>query len=89
MADTKGRGCCLAAFVAFIYQMFITLLAGYIANVVNASVINQMSEIGSLLIIGIAFNLLRVTELKIGNFILSPFIPVFLYIGKKFFILLL
>lgn len=86
MAATKGKGCCLAAFVALIYQTSITMLAGYIANIVNTSVINQMSEIGSLLIIGISLNLLKVTDIKIGNFILSPFIPVFFSIGKEFFL---
>lgn len=85
MAATKGKGCCLAAAVALIYQSSITLLAGYIASIVNITVISQMSEIGSLLIIGIALNLLKVTDIKISNFVLSPFIPILFAIGQEVF----
>lgn len=83
MASTKGIGCCLSSFVALIYQTLITVSAGFIAQIVTDLTISQMSEIGSLLIIGIALNLLNITKIKIGNFILSPFIPFFLYVGDE------
>ena len=79
LATSKGIGCCLSALVALVYQATITLSAGWIAGLVNDTVISQMSEIGSLLIVGIALNLLNITHLKIGNFILAPFVPVALY----------
>lgn len=83
LATTKGVGCCLSALVALIYQAAITLSAGWIAGFVNDTVINQMSEIGSLLIVGIALNLLNITKIKIGNFILAPFIPALFYAGRE------
>ena len=75
MAATKGIGCSLAAFAAFIYQATITVSAGFLARIVNDIVLEEMSTVGSLLIIGIALNLMDVAKLKITNYILAPFIP--------------
>lgn len=83
LAASKGIGCCLSALVALVYQAAITLSAGWIAGFVNDAVISQMSEIGSLLIVGIALNLLNITKIKISNYILSPFLPALFYAGQK------
>ena len=85
MAATKGIGCCLSAFVALFYQAALTLSAGALAKVTTGLVISQMSEIGSLLIVGIALNLLGVTKIKVANLILSPFLPVLFYLGALLF----
>ena len=85
MAATKGIGCCLSAFVALFYQAAHTLSAGALAKVTTGLVISQMSEIGSLLIVGIALNLLGITKIKVANLILSPFLPVLFYLGQQMF----
>ena len=85
MAATKGIGCCLSAFVALFYQAALTLSAGALAKVTTGLVISQMSEIGSLLIVGIALNLLGITKIKVANLILSPFLPVLFYLGQQMF----
>lgn len=81
MATSKGIGCSLSALVALVYQLSVTLSAGYIAKYVDELVINQMSEVGALLIVGVALNLLNITHIKIGNFGLAPFIPAVIFIG--------
>lgn len=83
MSATKGIGCCLSAFVALIYQTLITVSAGGIAQIISDLAITQMSVVGSLVIAGIALNLMNITKIKIGNFILCPFIPAFLSLGEK------
>lgn len=83
MSATKGIGCCLSAFVALLYQTLITVSAGYIAQIVTDLTISQMSEIGSLLIVGIALNLMNITKIKVGNLILCPFVPVLIYLGTQ------
>lgn len=83
MSATKGAGCCLSAFVALIYQTLITVSAGGIAQIISDLAITQMSVVGSLVIIGIALNLSNITKIKIGNFVLCPFIPAFLSLGEK------
>lgn len=82
MATTKGIGCCLPAFVALIYQTALTLSASFIAQFLNNTIISEMSQIGAILIVGIALNILQITHIKIGNFILSPFMPILLHLIK-------
>ena len=82
LATSKGVGCALAAVVALVYQTAITLCAGWIAGLVDAVVIDQMSEIGSLLIVGIALDLLDIVHLRIGNYVLAPFLPVVWSLGQ-------
>lgn len=76
MASTKGAGCSLAAVTVLIYELLITLLAGFIAQIVSEEILTMMSQIGSLLIIGIALNLLEITNIRIANLLLCPFIPI-------------
>lgn len=85
LAASKGIGCSFSAFVALTYRLTITLSSGYIAKYISESVISQMSEVGSLLIVGVALNLLNITHIKIGNFILAPYIPVVLFLGQEIF----
>ncbi len=82
-ATTKGVGCALASVSVFLYEGAITLMAHGIAGFVNDAVLSQMSEIGSLLIAGIGLNLLDITKLRIGNFVLAPFLPVAIYAAQK------
>jgi uncharacterized protein len=84
-ATTKGVGCALASVSVFLYEAAITLMAHGIAGIVNDTVLSQMSEIGSLLIAGIGLNLLDITKLRIGNFVLAPFLPVAIYAAQKGF----
>lgn len=83
LSTTKGVGCCLAAFVALIYQALITISAGYIGQIVTDTTISQMSATASILIIGVALNLLNIVKIKIGNFILCPFVPVLIFLGSQ------
>lgn len=69
--------------MALIYQTLITVSAGGIAQIISDLAITQMSVVGSLVIIGIALNLMNITKIKIGNFILCPFIPAFFGIGGE------
>lgn len=84
-ATTKGVGCALAAISVFLYEAAITLMAHGIAGFINDTVLNQMSEIGSLLIAGIGLNLLDITKLRIGNLVLAPFLPVAIYALQRVF----
>ena len=79
LATSKGVGCCLSGVACFIYEALLTLCSGLIATLVNETTINQMSQVGSLLVAAIGLNLLEITHIKIANFILAPFVPVVIY----------
>lgn len=77
-ASTFGAGVLLSAICVFVYQGAITLLASLVAPLLSAATIAEMTCIGSLLIIAIGLNMLKVTKIKIMNYILAVFLPILL-----------
>ena len=75
-AGTLGAGVLLSALPVLIYQGGITLLAQFLAPVLSDSVIAEMTCVGSILIIAIGLNMLKVTKIKVMDFILAVFIPI-------------
>lgn len=75
-ASTLGAGVLFSAATVFVYQGAITLLAQFVAPVLSTSTVAEMTCVGSLLIIGIGLNLLKITKIKVMDFILAVFIPI-------------
>jgi uncharacterized membrane protein YqgA involved in biofilm formation len=73
-----GIGVMLAVAPVFIYQGSITLLAQWISPFLGKSVIAEMTAVGSLLIIGLSFNMLGITKIKVMNYIPAVFLPIIL-----------
>lgn len=76
LASSLGVGVLLAGGLVLIYEGSISLLASVIAPLLTESVINEMTCVGSLLIIGLALNMLKITDLKIMNYAPAAFIPI-------------
>ncbi len=79
-AGTLGAGVLLSAVMVFVYQGAITLLAQVIAPFLSEVVIAEMTCIGSLLIIAVGLNMLKVTKIKVMNCVLGIFIPILWYL---------
>ena len=77
-ASTLGPGVLLSAIPLFLYQGAITLLAQFIAPVLSNAAVAEMTCVGSLLILAIGLNLLKVTKIKVLDFILAIFLPIVL-----------
>lgn len=75
LASTMGVGVALAAGVVLVLQGGIAVLAHLIAPLLSEAVIADMSCVGSILIIGLALNLLGVTKFKMMNFVPAIFLP--------------
>lgn len=75
---SMGFGVMLSAVMVLVYQGAITLLAQWIQPLLNPTVITEMTAVGSLLIIGIALNLLGITKIKLMNYIPAIFLPMLL-----------
>ncbi len=79
LASTLGPGVLLAAVPLFIYQGSITLLSTYLAPVLTQGVlIGEITCVGSLMIIAIALNMLKMTEIKVMNMLPGIILPVIL-----------
>jgi len=75
-ASTMGIGVLFSALTVGVYQGSITLLAIFVAPYLDDVVVTQMSLVGSVLILGIAMNMLQITKIKVGNLLPAIFIPV-------------
>ena len=77
-ASTMGPGVLLAAPALFIYQGALTIISYAAGNVLTGYMISEMTAVGSLLIIGIALNMLGITKLKLMDYIPAIFFPILL-----------
>jgi len=77
-ASTMGVGVMVSAAFVFVYQGAITLLAQWVAPVLSDVVIAEMNCVGSVIIIGLALNMLGITKLKVMNYVPAIFIPILL-----------
>ncbi|MBN1044668.1 MULTISPECIES: DUF554 domain-containing protein [Clostridium] len=74
--SSLGIGVMLSSMVVFIYQGIITILAGCISTILNDVIIANMSAVGSILIIGLSFNILGISKIRVANMIPAIFIPI-------------
>ncbi len=73
-----GIGVPLSAIAVFVYEALITLAASVLAPLLSDAVIAEMTCVGSLMIIGLALNMLGLTKIKVTNFIPAVFLPILL-----------
>ena len=85
-ASTMGIGVLFSAFTVGIYQGTITLLAVVAAPFFSDIVVMQMSLVGSILIMSIGLNMLKVVKIKTGNLLPAIFIPAIYQLIRSFFI---
>lgn len=83
--STLGIGVILSSLTILVYQGTITLLAGCLATILTDTVITSMSAIGSLLILGLGFNIIGAAEIKVANLLPAIFLPIIIDILMKFF----
>jgi len=78
LSATLGIGVlCSSVFVLF-FQGGLVLLSGVIAPLFSSYVISEITCVGSVLVIGLGFNILGITKLKCANFLPAIFIPIIL-----------
>ena len=76
--STMGVGVALSAVPIFLYQGAIALGASFIEPLLTAAVIAEMKCVGSILITGLALNLLGLTKIKVVNYVPAIFLPILL-----------
>lgn len=79
-SSTLGIGVAFSALPVLIYQGGITLLANSVKGLLTAEAINEMSAVGSILIMAIGINILDLKKIKVGNMLPSIFIPILYYV---------
>lgn len=77
-ASGLGAGVLLSGILILIYQGSIALLAQFISPYLTTPVINEITCVGSLLIIALSLNMLKLTKIKVMNFVPAVFLPILL-----------
>lgn len=77
-AATMGYGVLFSVFPLFLYQGAITLLAKWIAPLLSAAIVTEMSAVGGLLIVALSINMLglRQEKIPIGNLLPAMLLPI-------------
>ena len=77
-ASTMGLGVALSGITVFVVEGSIALLASVVAPYLGEAVVNEITFVGSLLIVGISLNLLGLTKLRILNMVPAILLPILL-----------
>ena len=80
MTTTLGFGVALSSGMVFLYEGIISLMAQGISPYLTTTVINEISCIGAILLLGVSFNLLNLTKIRIMNLVPAVFIPIVLFL---------
>lgn len=77
-ASTMGLGVALSGVTVFVVEGSMALLASLVTPYLGEAVVNEITFVGSLLIVGISLNLLGVTKLRILNMVPAILLPILL-----------
>ncbi len=76
LTSPLGVGVMFSAVFVFLYQGAIVLGASLLQYVLTDAVVAEMTCVGSLLIVGLALNMLNITRLKVMNYLPAMFMPI-------------
>ena len=78
LAASMGIGVMFSSILCFLYEGCIVVCAGFLEPYLTASVINEMTCVGSLLIIGIGINMMFKNRIRVMNSIPAVLLPILL-----------
>lgn len=74
-SSTYGIGVIFTSISVFVYEGIIAISASLLKGILVKEVIDNITSVGSLLIMGLGFNMLNITKIKVANFIPAMLIP--------------
>jgi uncharacterized membrane protein YqgA involved in biofilm formation len=83
MAASMGFGVVCSAATIFIYQGSLTLAASWLEPIMTELAVTEMTAAGGIMIIGLGFNLIKLTKIRVMNML--PSLIVAVVIVKIFF----
>ena len=85
-ASSLGVGVLFSSLMILVYQGGITLLAGQVQNIATATMMNELSAVGGVILVGIAISsLLELKKIRTGSFLPALLIaPIIVWILSLF-----
>lgn len=71
----SGIGVAFSALTVLVYQGLLTLGASLLTGILTTEIVALTTQIGSLSLIAMAFNMLGITKIKVANFLPAMFVP--------------
>jgi hypothetical protein len=86
-ASSLGIGVAFSALSILVYQGAITLLAGFFSQYFTATMMNEMTAVGGLILMAIAISsLLEIKKIRSGSFLPALIItPLITWVLERFF----
>jgi len=78
LASAFGIGVAFSVIPMLIFQGGLTLLAVYFGEFIDASVVNELTAVGGILLIGLGINILDIKKIKVFNLFPALIIAVLL-----------
>jgi uncharacterized membrane protein YqgA involved in biofilm formation len=86
LSASLGIGVLFSTIPVFIYQGTITKIAFLIKDWITADIINEMTAVGGILIIGLSLGILEVKKIKIANLLPSLLIiTILIFLKNRYF----
>lgn len=76
LSSTMGIGVLLSSLFVLMFQGGIALVSSIVGQGLSMAVIDTMSSVGSVLIVGLGLNVMGITKLKIMNYLPAVFFPI-------------
>ncbi len=88
LASSMGSGVLFSSIPLLIYQGSLTLFASYLKQILSPQIINELTAVGGLLLIGLGINLLEIKKIKILNMLpalLYSLFILFIFLIHKYY----
>ena len=86
LSASLGIGVLFSTIPVFIYQGIITKIAFLIKDWITVDIINEMTAVGGILIIGLSLGILEIKKIKIANLLPSLLIiTILIFLKSKYF----
>jgi len=67
LASALGLGVAFSVIPLIIFQGGLTLLSGWLGNLMPDTVVNEMSAVGGLMLVGLGFSIMEIKKVKVVN----------------------
>jgi uncharacterized membrane protein YqgA involved in biofilm formation len=76
MGTSLGVGVCVSGVAVFVYEAILSLGAHWLAPLLSDAVIAEMLVCGSLILFGMGFNFMKISDFKVANLLPAVFLPI-------------
>jgi len=81
--STLGIGVALSSVSVFLYQGAITMGSSFLQGILTTAVVTEISAVGSILIMGLGFNMMGSAKIKVANMLPAVIVPIIYFLIVK------